>query len=112
VDTQIKSLIKIILLTFIGFSNLIYAKELQKNGVTVTMDNFIHADSTRAYLKELAQADNKVNFIRPNRVFPNTDNQDVIRMNSDTLYTKFILDVKGGATITTKPYEGYQNPKR
>jgi hypothetical protein len=30
-------------------------------------------------------------------------------MNRDTLYTKFILDVKGGATVTTKPYDGYQN---
>jgi len=80
-----------------------------KTAVAVTMDNFIHADSTRAYLKELAQSGNKVNVIRPNRDFPNTDTQDVIRMNRDTLYTRIILDVKGGATITTKDYEGFQN---
>ena len=30
-------------------------------------------------------------------------------MNRDTLYTRIILDVKGGATITTKDYEGFQN---
>ena len=79
------------------------------DSVIVTMDNFIHADSTRAYLKELAQSKGKVNVIRPSRDYPNTDTQDVIRMNSDTLYTRIILDVKGGATITTKDYEGFQN---
>jgi hypothetical protein len=30
-------------------------------------------------------------------------------MNRDTLYTRIILDVKGGASITTQPYDGYQN---
>ncbi|WP_156873888.1 hypothetical protein [Psychromonas hadalis] len=33
----------------------------------------------------------------------------IIRMNSDTLYTRLILDVKGGATITSKDYDGFQN---
>ena len=108
-NTQKKSLIKIIFLTLISLSSIVSAKETSNSGIVVTMDNFIHADSTRAYLKELDQANNKVNFIRSNRIFPNTDNQDVIRMNSDTLYTKFILDVKGGATVSTKPYNGYQN---
>jgi len=78
------------------------------NGVVITNENFIHADSARAYLKEIAIA-GKVNTIRPLRVMVNTDNQDVIRMNSDTLYSRVILDVKGGATITTKKYDGYQN---
>jgi hypothetical protein len=107
-NTLKKSLLITILFALLGLTN-IYASGAKNSGVVVTMDNFIHADSVRAYLKELDQADNKVNFIRPNRVFPNTDNQDVIRMNRDTLYTKFILDVKGGATVTTKPYDGYQN---
>lgn len=81
----------------------------EQNGVVVTMDNFIHADSTRAYLKELVNTGGKVNVIRPNRDRTDTDNQDVIRMNDDTLYERIILDVKGGATITAKEYEGYQN---
>ncbi len=78
------------------------------NGVVITPENFIHADSARAYLKEIALA-GKVNTIRRLRVMINTDNQDVIRMNSDTLYTRIILDVKGGASVTTKAYDGYQN---
>ena len=76
--------------------------------VAITQDNFIHADSTRAYLKELDKA-GSVNVIRPERDLITADTQDVIRMNRDTLYTRIILDVKGGASITTKPYDGYQN---
>ena len=99
-------LLSAISLSLLSFNSL--AKE-SKNGVVITNENFIHADSTRAFLKELAQNNNKVNVIRPVREFANTDNQDIIRMNSDTLYTRIILDVKGGATITTKEYEGFQN---
>ena len=99
-----KSLLTIVAVALLGLTNTVYAK-----GVVITKDNFIHADSIRAYLKELAQSDGKVNTIRPMRDFANADNQDVIRMNADTLYTRIILDVKGGATITTKPYEGFQN---
>jgi len=78
-------------------------------GVTVTMDNFIHADSTRAFLKELANTNGKVNIVRARRDRTGTDNQDVIRMNDDTLYSTAILDIKGGATVLLKNYEGYQN---
>jgi hypothetical protein len=79
-----------------------------KNGVVITNDNFIHADSIRAYEKELDKS-GKVNVIRPERNLITADTQDVIRMNRDTLYTRIILDVKGGASITTQPYDGYQN---
>jgi hypothetical protein len=84
------------------------AAEESSNGVVITKDNFINADSTRAYLKELDKT-GKVNVIRPERNLITADTQDVIRMNRDTLYTRIILDVKGGAAITTKPYDGYQN---
>jgi hypothetical protein len=88
------------------------AQEVQpttQNAVVITNENFIHADSARAFMKELAQSEGKVNIIRPSREFANTDTQDVIRMNSDTLYTRVILDVKGGATVSTKAYDGFQN---
>ena len=102
-----KSLLTIIFFALLGLTNI--HADTKKNGVVVTDKNFIHADSIRAYLKELNNTNGKVNVIRPMRVFANTDNQDVIRMNSDTLYTRIILDVKGGATVTTKPYAGFQN---
>jgi len=100
------SLFGIMFLTTLG---LTAAAEAKTEGVVITPDNFIHADSTRAYLKELDQSDGKVNIVRPVRELTNADNQDVIRMNEDTLYTRIVLDVKGGATITTKKYNGYQN---
>jgi hypothetical protein len=87
------------------------AKTTQKseNKVVITPDNFIQADSVRAFYKEIEQSEGKVNVVRPVRELTNADNQDVIRMNRDTLYTRVVLDVKGGATITTKEYAGYQN---
>ena len=95
--------------TLLGLSILGLLTTANAKGVVITTENFIHADSARAYEKELAQSGGKVNVLRPMRVFADTDNQDVIRMNSDTLYTRVVLDVKGGATITTKAYNGFQN---
>jgi hypothetical protein len=108
-NTLKRSLLGIIGLSLLGLITLAHATETKDSGVVVTDENFIHADSTRAYLKELSITDGKVNVIRPLREFANTDNQDIIRMNSDTLYTRIILDVKGGATVTTKAYDGFQN---
>ena len=99
--------------TILGFMLLVFLgssiAQAKSSNVIVTPDNFIHADSTRAYLKELAQSNGKVNIVRPVRELTNADNQDVIRMNSDTLYTRTVLDVNGGASITVKEYDGFQN---
>ena len=100
-----------LLMSALPYMSMATETTVEKNtakGIVITNDNFINADSVRAYLKEIAFS-GKVNTIRPLRVMANTDNQDVIRMNSDTLYTRMILDVKGGASITTKEYEGFQN---
>ncbi|SFV61253.1 hypothetical protein MNB_SV-10-1146 [hydrothermal vent metagenome] len=99
-----KLLLTVVAVSLLGLTNMAYAK-----GVVVTKENFIHADSVRAYLKELAKTDNKVNVITPMRELTNADTQDVIRMNEDTLYERVILDVKGGATVSSKEYEGFQN---
>ncbi len=106
-----KSIAAVLIVSALFLSSLTSSEALAEessNGVVITKDNFIHADSTRAYLKELDKA-GKVNVIRPERDLITADSQDVIRMNRDTLYTRIILDVKGGASITTKPYDGYQN---
>ncbi len=105
-----KTIAVVMILGALFFSSLTFEALAKKssNGVVITKDNFINADSTRAYLKELDKA-GKVNVIRPERNLITADTQDVIRMNRDTLYTRIILDVKGGASITTKPYDGYQN---
>jgi len=79
----------------------------EANGVVVTQENFIHADSERAYLKEIAFT-GSVNKLRHLRVVADSDNQDVIRMNKDTLYSRIIIDLKEGGSITLPKYDGLQ----
>ncbi len=79
-----------------------------QDGVVVNLDNFIHADSTRAYNKQIAKSSGKVNVIIHERDFITPDTQDVIRSNRDTLYSRVILNVKDGATISLGNYDGYQ----
>jgi len=100
------SLFGIIILAILGLAT---TADANSESVVITPDNFIHADSTRAFFKEIDQSKGEVNIVRPVRELTNADNQDVIRMNRDTLYTRVVLNVKGGASITTKEYEGYQN---
>lgn len=100
---------KKIILILVSLGLLGTLSVVSASGVVITPDNFIHADSVRAFKKEIEQSHGKVNVVRPVRELTNADNQDVIRMNRDTLYTRVVLDVKGGATITTKAYAGYQN---
>jgi hypothetical protein len=99
----------VIFLSLIGLATAVEANQKKIGDVVIPPKNFIHADSTRAFFKEIDQSKGKVNIVRPVRVLINADNQDVIRMNRDTLYTRVVLDVKGGASITTKEYAGYQN---
>jgi hypothetical protein len=100
---------KKIILILVSLGLLGTLSVISASGVVITPENFIHADSVRAFNKEIEQSQGKVNVVRPVRELTNADNQDVIRMNRDTLYTRVVLDVKGGATITTKAYAGYQN---
>ena len=95
--------------TVLNTEKAVTTSQKSDKGVVITPENFIQADSVRAFYKEIEQSKGKVNVVRPVRELTNADNQDVIRMNRDTLYTRVVLDVKGGATITTKEYPGYQN---
>ena len=54
------TILSFMLLVFFGAS----IAQAKSSNVIVTHDNFIHADSTRAYLKELAQSNGKVNVVR------------------------------------------------
>ena len=61
-----KSILTTVILALLGLTNIAYAQ-----GVVITKDNFIHADSVRAYLKELAKTGNKVNILTPMRELTN-----------------------------------------
>jgi hypothetical protein len=71
-------------------------------GVTaqkVNVDNFARAETDRMF-SDLQRDAGGVNLLRHNREPAPVDNQTVIRMNRDTLYSFGIVDISGGATIT------------
>ncbi len=68
----------------------------------VTVENFVRAESDRM-LASLQSAAGGVNRFKHNRVPTPIDDQPVIRMNRDTLYSSAVLDISAGATITVPP---------
>lgn len=65
----------------------------------VNVDNFARAETDRMFAA-LAQQAGGVNRLHHNREPTPLDQQPVIRMNRDTLYSLAILDLQGGATVT------------
>jgi hypothetical protein len=65
----------------------------------VNVDNFARAETDRMFAA-LAHQAGGVNRLHHNRVPTPLDQQPVIRMNRDTLYSLAIVDLEGGATVT------------
>ena len=73
--------------------------------ITVDDDNFDRAETDRMFAR--LQADAKgVNTWKHLRAPTAVDEQTVIRMNRDTLYSLAILDISQGATVTVPEAEG------
>jgi hypothetical protein len=66
--------------------------------VTVTVDNFARAETDRMFAS-LQHDAGGVNRLKANRTPTPVDNQPVIRMNRDTLYSVAIVDISAGATL-------------
>ena len=64
-----------------------------------TIDEFTRLETTRMFLGIIAGAGG-INKVHHNRVPTALDEQTVIRMNRDTLYSYAIVDLAQGATIT------------
>jgi hypothetical protein len=67
--------------------------------LSVNNDNFVRAESNRMFAALQAQA-GAVNRWRHFRGLTPVDEQSVIRMNRDTLYSFAIVDISEGATVT------------
>jgi hypothetical protein len=65
----------------------------------VNVDNFARAETDRMFAALAAQAGG-VNRLSHNRTPTPLDQQPVIRMNRDTLYSLAIVDLRDGATLT------------
>lgn len=67
--------------------------------VVVTVDNFVRAETDRMFAALQAEA-GRVNQVRHSRVPTPIEQQPVIRMNRDTLYSIGIVDISEGAVVT------------
>ncbi|MBL0888712.1 DUF1214 domain-containing protein [Myceligenerans indicum] len=65
----------------------------------VNVDNFARAETHRM-MRDLQEAAGGVNQLVHNRAPTAVDQQTVIRMNRDTLYSYAVVDVGAGATLT------------
>ena len=65
----------------------------------VNVDNFARAETHRMF-GDLQRDSGGVNRFRHNREPAPVDQQTVIRMNRDTLYSFAIVDISAGATLT------------
>ena len=67
--------------------------------VPVTVENFVRAETDRMFSVLQAQT-GAVNRLKHNRAPTPIEDQPVIRMNRDTLYSSAIVDISEGATVT------------
>jgi hypothetical protein len=67
--------------------------------IHVSVDNFARAETDRMF-HDLQGDAGGINRFRHNRAPASVDEQTVIRMNRDTLYSFAVVDVGAGATIT------------
>ena len=65
----------------------------------VTSDTFVRAETDRMFAALQTQASG-VNRWHHSRVPTQLDQQTVVRMNRDTLYSMAIVDISAGATVT------------
>ncbi len=67
--------------------------------VNVTVETFVRAESNRM-LANLMASCGGINQVHHNRVPTPLDQQTVVRMNRDTLYSFAVVDLADGATVT------------
>ncbi|WP_237743633.1 DUF1254 domain-containing protein [Pleurocapsa sp. PCC 7319] len=73
---------------------------MQNRAEKVTPETYIRAETDFAFARFQENAGDKINqFYYITEPTP-LDQQDVIRMNRDTLYAGAVVDIKGGATVT------------
>src|SRR5580700_2971503 len=75
------------------------------NTVPVTADNFTRAESD-LYFHSIAVKENALGKFFHNREPASIDNQNIIRLNRDTLYSGAIFDLDAGPVTVTLPDAG------
>ncbi len=73
--------------------------------VIVTPETYIRAETDRAFTGSIMRSGG-VNVFQYDRTPPPVDQQPIVRMNKDTLYSGAIVDTEGGATLTVPEIAG------
>ncbi|HET7802495.1 MAG TPA: DUF1254 domain-containing protein [Humibacillus xanthopallidus] len=71
----------------------------------VNVDNFVRVETARM-LADIQQSAGGVNLFRHNRQPAPIDEQTVIRLNRDTLYSFAVVDLSRGADLTLPETDG------
>jgi len=74
------------------------------DAVTVTLDNFIRAETDMYFAK--AATSGALGKLEHHRKMADVDKQDVVRMNRDTIYSSGVFDLDAGPVTVTLPDAG------
>ncbi|OBT16956.1 hypothetical protein A9260_09730 [Vibrio sp. UCD-FRSSP16_30] len=88
-----KKLIIATVLASMGTSSAFAAQEINRG-------NYIEAETSKYFTVTEAKATDGVNSWRHFRTPPATNDQPIVRMNRDTIYSTAVIDTEKGATIT------------
>lgn len=91
-------------LATLSFLAAIHAVHAQPNPVPVTADNFVRAESDEE-LNKVVKSDGFGKFFH-NRELAPVDQQIVVRVNRDTLYSSAVFDLDAGPVTITLPDAG------
>ena len=92
---------KLVLVLALGWSGAAFAQER----VPVTVDNFVRAESD-TYIGNLARESGGLGRLVHHREPASIDDQTIIRLNRDTLYSFAIVDLDAGPVTITLPDSG------
>src|SRR5262245_11374687 len=92
-------------LRYAGLLLLLATSAAQAQSVPVTVDNFARAETDR-YLASNAKEAVGRGKLHPHREPASIDNQTIIRMNRDTLYSSAVFDLAAGPATVTLPDAG------
>jgi hypothetical protein len=76
------------------------------NPVPVTVDNFVRAESDRYFAGLLKDSGGALGKFNHRREVASVDNQTVIRLNRDTMYSSALFDLAAGPVTMTLPDAG------
>ncbi|CAM3961881.1 DUF1254 domain-containing protein [Vibrio neonatus] len=89
-----KFLLAPIAVSILGLSNMASAE------VNISRDNYIQAETSKYFAVTEVKATDGVNSWRHFRTPPLTEDQPIVRMNRDTIYSTAVIDTEKGATLT------------